>query len=136
MKPLKASIILVVALLLSSNILSNAYAKSYYKWVDDRGTTHYSERPPAKSVKNIKLVRTQGWINTAPVAPSATAVEPEVLNQTMPMAPQSAHPDGVVEKTTETPTPNKPAKMTPAPPTKPMRLAPENPNSAEQGPAL
>lgn len=139
MKPLKASLILGTVLLFGSATLTTAAAKSYYKWVDRHGTTHYSEHPPSKSVKDIKLVRTQGWSNTAPTSHAATMPEKSIPNPSTPMPPLPSQPtpaDESRDNRIAPPTPNPPAKAATAPATEPTPPAPKNANPANNSPAL
>ncbi len=55
--------------------LTNAYAsKSFYKWVDAQGVTHYSASPPAKeTAADATTIRATNLKTDAPVAPPATA---------------------------------------------------------------
>lgn len=41
--------------------MSSAIAKQYYKWVDSKGSTHYTTKPPPKSAKMKGKVDTYGW---------------------------------------------------------------------------
>lgn len=48
--------------------LSNAYAsKNFYKWVDEKGVTHYSAHPPAKAQDEATKVRTTNLKADEPV---------------------------------------------------------------------
>lgn len=61
------------------SMTSHVSAAEYYKWVDAKGTTHYTKTPPPKSSKKVKTVATYGWTNSA-TTPSGTgqnAVQPE-----------------------------------------------------------
>lgn len=42
-------------------------AQQYYKWVDRKGTTHYTTTPPPKTAKKKGKVETYGWHNSAPL---------------------------------------------------------------------
>ena len=48
---------------------SSASAIQYYKWVDAKGTTHYTKTPPPKTAKKATTVDTYGWKNSAPTPP-------------------------------------------------------------------
>lgn len=75
-------------------ITANSYASNYYKWVDSKGTTHYTKTPPPRGAKQTKTVDTWGWHNSAPT-PARTTEEPQqanptpTQNQSNPMAPQN-----------------------------------------------
>jgi hypothetical protein len=50
-------------------------AQNFYKWVDAKGSTHYTTTPPPNSAKKKGKVETYGWKNsTAPAA--ATEASP------------------------------------------------------------
>ncbi len=49
----------------------NSAAQNVYKWVDAKGSTHYSANPPPKAAKKKGKVETYGWKNSAPT-PSST----------------------------------------------------------------
>ncbi len=42
------------------SIMSSS-AKEYYKWVDSKGSTHYTSTPPPKTAKKKGKVDTYGW---------------------------------------------------------------------------
>ena len=72
---------------------SNAQATNYYKWVDAKGTTHYSKTPPPRGAKQSKTVDTWGWNNSAPT-PARALDEPQ-QPQTVPAqqnAPNNSQP--------------------------------------------
>ena len=60
------------ATLLLSAINSQVSAKEYYKWVDSKGSTHYTTTPPPKSAKKQGKLETHSWNNSAPYQPTAT----------------------------------------------------------------
>jgi hypothetical protein len=69
---LKISLIPFIAslLLLTS---THASAQQFYKWVDSKGSTHYTTTPPPKTAKKLATVDTYGerqnsQVKTAPVA--------------------------------------------------------------------
>ena len=76
-------------------ISSNSHATSYYKWVDAKGTTHYTKTPPPRGAKQTKTVDTWGWHNSAPT-PARVSEEPKqadpapVQNQPNQAAPQNS----------------------------------------------
>lgn len=41
--------------------IANSSAKEYYKWVDSKGSTHYTTTPPPKTAKKKGKVDTYGW---------------------------------------------------------------------------
>ncbi|HHW52742.1 DUF4124 domain-containing protein [Acinetobacter towneri] len=51
---------------------SSVSAKQYYKWVDAKGSTHYTTTPPPKTAKKQGKVDTYGWRNSAPNIPNQT----------------------------------------------------------------
>ena len=51
-----SSVFLAIALLSSTQ----SFAKQYYKWVDSKGSTHYTATPPPKSAKQKGKVETYG----------------------------------------------------------------------------
>ena len=64
----------------------NAMAQNFYKWVDAKGSTHYTITPPPNSAKKKGKVETYGWKNsTAPAAaheasPAAQSAAKEAEN--------------------------------------------------------
>lgn len=59
---------------------SNASAIQYYKWVDAKGTTHYTKMPPPKTAKKATTVDTYGWKNSAPTPPRSSETEVQSEN--------------------------------------------------------
>ena len=49
----------------------SSFAQNFYKWVDAKGSTHYTATPPPKSAKKKGKVETYGWKNSATPAPAA-----------------------------------------------------------------
>lgn len=41
--------------------IASSSAKEYYKWVDSKGSTHYTTTPPPKTAKKKGKVDTYGW---------------------------------------------------------------------------
>ena len=39
---------------------TQSFAKTYYKWVDSQGSTHYTTTPPPKGAKHLNKVSTYG----------------------------------------------------------------------------
>ena len=72
------------------------HAKQYYKWVDSKGSTHYTTTPPPKSAKKKGQVDTYGWHNShsANAAPSTPSPAPQDTQPpvSIPQLPQSAIP--------------------------------------------
>ena len=61
---------------------SSASAIQYYKWVDAKGTTHYTKTPPPKTAKKATTVDTYGWKNSAPTPPRTNETEVQTENST------------------------------------------------------
>ena len=56
----------------------SSFAQNFYKWVDAKGSTHYTAAPPPKSAKKKGQVETYGWKNAAAPAPAAgSQAQPE-----------------------------------------------------------
>ena len=55
---------------------TTGFAKEYYKWVDAKGSTHYTTTPPPKSAKKKGKVDTYGSSRSSTPNPSA----PENIN--------------------------------------------------------
>ncbi|MFC6052654.1 DUF4124 domain-containing protein [Acinetobacter portensis] len=90
--------------LLSSSIIlslssSSVMAKEYYKWVDAKGSTHYTATPPPKNAKKKGRVETYGS-KTATVAKAQT---PSPATSATAPATEQTQPNSVAPK--ETPTP-------------------------------
>lgn len=58
---------------------TTSFAKAYYKWVDAKGSTHYTTTPPPKSAKKKGKVDTYGWKNTP--APSTSVQQPNSASE-------------------------------------------------------
>jgi hypothetical protein len=69
---------------LSSN---TGFAKEYYKWVDAKGSTHYTTTPPPKSAKKKGKVDTYGASHSATpsqsTAENKTTIEQPTQNTTI-----------------------------------------------------
>lgn len=50
----------------------NSFAQNFYKWVDAKGSTHYTATPPPNTAKKKGKVATYGWKNSS-AAPAAAA---------------------------------------------------------------
>ena len=61
---------------------SSASAIQYYKWVDAKGTTHYTKTPPPKTAKKATTVDTYGWKNSATTPPRTNETEVQTENST------------------------------------------------------
>ena len=63
-----------IALLLSALALAArpALAQQMYRWVDEKGVTHYDEKPGGKSAKPVELVDPTGGAKPAEKVPSTT----------------------------------------------------------------
>lgn len=48
----------------------SSFAQNFYKWVDAKGSTHYTATPPPKSASKKGKVETYGWKNSS-AAPAA-----------------------------------------------------------------
>lgn len=58
----------VLSLFLSTSPTS--FAKEYYKWVDHKGTTHYTTTPPPKSSKSHGKIDTYGYHSPSVTQPT------------------------------------------------------------------
>ena len=67
-------------------ISSQVSAKQYYKWVDSKGSTHYTTTPPPPNAKKQGKLETYGWNNSAPYQPAA-AEQPTVTPNATPANP-------------------------------------------------
>ncbi len=74
------------ALVMSSPLLM---AQSFYKWVDQHGSTHYTTTPPPKNAKKLSKVDTYGHPQSSQV--QATAAKP--ATPTSPPATPTNTPD-------------------------------------------
>lgn len=87
MKPSLLFTLGITTSILLSSICTQVAAQQYYKWVDAKGSTHYTTTPPPKNAKNQSKVGTYGWSNSAPYQPAAET-KPEPVTQ----APSNATP--------------------------------------------
>ena len=78
---------------------TQSFAKTYYKWVDSQGSTHYTTTPPPKTAKKKGKVDTYGWRNSAPTvatpanpADNPTSTAANATNQQA--TPTTNHPAG------------------------------------------
>ena len=98
-----------MAICLSFSLSStSSFAKEYYKWVDAKGSTHYTATPPPKSAQKKGKINTSGSHHTSTTtasnnqahpAANEAAKEAEKAAQeskpivTIPQIPASAMPD-------------------------------------------
>ena len=67
---------------------TQSFAKTYYKWVDSQGSTHYTTTPPPKTAKKKGKVDTYGWKNS-PQAASSEAPPATNMPNTVPAPPNA-----------------------------------------------
>lgn len=72
---------------------TQSFAKTYYKWVDNQGSTHYTTTPPPKAAKKQGKIDTYGW-NNSPQAASSEA-PPATNMPNTPPAVSNAVPSAV-----------------------------------------
>jgi len=90
--------------------VSASHAKQYYKWVDSKGSTHYTTTPPPKNARSQSKVNTYGYHgDSRPANPAPTASQ----NQ-----PQNGQPQGTQPVT--------PAPVVNPPNTQQPNVAPQN----------
>lgn len=90
-KKLKTALIISGGLFLSFSIAPQSFAKEYYKWVDSKGSTHYSATPPPPNAKHKTTIETYGH-NTSSSATSALPVNAP-STQTAPPTVEPPHSD-------------------------------------------
>ena len=77
----------------SMSMLSSSltFAKEYYKWVDSKGSTHYTTTPPPKSAKNKGKIDTYGYYSpsTQQNSNSASQSNPNQQSQAQIPVPQN-----------------------------------------------
>ncbi|USA47076.1 DUF4124 domain-containing protein [Acinetobacter sp. C26M] len=75
---------------------SQNYAQQYYKWVDAKGSTHYTTTPPPKGAKRLDKVSTYGNSHQTanpttqqgqPATPVAAPNTPQQAPQAIPATP-------------------------------------------------
>jgi len=94
--------------------VSTSYAKQYYKWVDSKGSTHYTTTPPPKNARSQSKVNTYGYHgDSRPTNPAPTAQPNASQNQ-----PQNGQPQGTQPVT--------PAPVVNPPNTQQPNVAPQN----------
>lgn len=69
--------------------MTTTHAKQYYKWVDSKGSTHYTTTPPPKSARSKAKVETYGWGGNSTSAKPAPVQQPAVAQ---PSAPTNTAP--------------------------------------------
>ncbi|WP_395442578.1 DUF4124 domain-containing protein [Acinetobacter sp. P1332] len=67
---------------------TQSFAKTYYKWVDSQGSTHYTTTPPPKTAKKKGKVDTYGWKNS-PQAASSEAPPAANMPNNIPAPPNA-----------------------------------------------
>ena len=72
-------------------VTTQSFAKTYYKWVDSQGSTHYTTTPPPKTAKKRGKIDTYGWNGNS--APKTAPAQPAVTQPTTPAvaSPQPAN---------------------------------------------
>lgn len=94
--------------------VSTSYAKQYYKWVDSKGSTHYTTTPPPKNARSQSKVNTYGYHgDSRPTNPAPTAQPNASQNQ-----PQNGQSQGTQPVT--------PAPVVNPPNTQQPNVAPQN----------
>ena len=66
------------------------HAKQYYKWVDSKGSTHYTTTPPPKNARSKSKVNTYGYHGN-----STSVTAPNTQTNTNQTAPQNIPPNPV-----------------------------------------
>lgn len=90
------------ALLLGS---SQNHAQQYYKWVDAKGSTHYTTTPPPKSAKRVNKIATYGSSSRTTVSqPATTQTAPQAAQNTAPANSNTAQNTSTTTTTTTTET--------------------------------
>jgi hypothetical protein len=64
-----------IGVLMLSVLLLGAAAPEVYKWTDDRGVVHYTDKPPKKGAKPVQLPPLQSYESPAMPAPPPAAPE-------------------------------------------------------------
>ena len=66
-----------MAICLSFSLSStSSFAKEYYKWVDAKGSTHYTATPPPKSAQKKGKINTYGSHHTSTTTASNNQAHP------------------------------------------------------------
>ena len=83
-----------------TSIAPSTFAQNFYKWVDAKGSTHYTATPPPSNAKKKSKVETYGW-KTTPTVKTNTASENEQA-----ATPQNTPPTNTANNNQQTqPTP-------------------------------
>ena len=73
--------------------VSASHAKQYYKWVDSKGSTHYTTTPPPKNARSQSKVNTYGYHGDSTPTNSAPTAQPHTpQNQLQNGQPQGTQP--------------------------------------------
>lgn len=78
MKKSVLNIYVLSSTLLFSFSSSSVMAKEYYKWVDAKGSTHYTATPPPKNAKKQSRIETYGTKTTT--TPTSQSEQVPVTN--------------------------------------------------------
>ncbi|WP_416202709.1 DUF4124 domain-containing protein [Acinetobacter sp. ANC 3813] len=81
----------------------SSMAQNFYKWVDVKGSTHYTATPPPNSAKKKGKVETYGWKNSSAAANEASPAAQSAAKEAEKAAQAAASQE------------NKPANMPQAP---------------------
>ena len=73
-KPLY-TVLTVFSIMASITCITCHAETHFYKWVDSKGTTHYTQTPPPKSARKIKKVATYNDVPSSTVNVAATATQ-------------------------------------------------------------
>ena len=88
----------------SISLVQTANAQNFYKWVDAKGSTHYTTTPPPKNAKKKGQVATYGQYNPNAASqntpPQTTTTTPQPTSTTSIPAPpvQYDHTGQVIEQ--------------------------------------
>lgn len=93
------------AVILSSFISCALQAQPYYKWIDAKGSTHYTRTPPPKGAKKQGQVETYGSNTSTQINTLQTPSNQQNSHLSTPAPPQS-QPTAKQENTLPTSEPN------------------------------
>lgn len=93
------------AVILSSFIPCALQAQPYYKWIDAKGSTHYTRTPPPKGAKKQGQVETYGSNTSTQINTLQTPSNQQNSHLSTPVPPQS-QPTTKQENTLPTSEPN------------------------------
>lgn len=68
----------------------SSFAQNFYKWVDAKGSTHYTATPPPKSAQKKGKVETYGSKKIVPVATPSNEQAAPVAKETTPVVQNTA----------------------------------------------